>query len=383
MSAGGAVEAWLDGPAPWRETRRLGRALTAIERGGRTRSVAAADRRRAGGAATADLARPPDGGTGALALAKAAWRRAGRAMTIGLTGPPGVGKSTLTAALARELRKRGEPVAVLAFDPTSPLTGGAVLGDRVRMSDLETDPGVFIRSMASRGARGGLARAAAAATDLLDAAGFPRILVETVGAGQAQTAIRRNSDLVVLVTAPGLGDGVQAIKSGTMEIADLFVVNKSDLPGADAARRSIAEMLSPASGAGSEPPLVLATVARTGEGAPELLDAVSGRFERLRAAGEIGARRAARLRRRVLDLYRHEILRLAVDSVDGDRLARALLGASGSGPLDGGDDSQQNRAPRDAGPAGDARDAVDPYELADRLVGEFVDGLRRPRSGEP
>ncbi len=369
MSVDRTADAWLDDPEPWRETRRLGRALTAIEGGGATQ-----------------------------ALARAAWRRAGRAMTIGLTGPPGVGKSTLTAALAQELRRRGEPVAVLAFDPTSPLTGGAVLGDRVRMSDLETDPGVFIRSMASRGAGGGLAQAAAAATDLLDAAGFPWILVETVGSGQAQTAIRRNSDLVVLVTAPGLGDGVQAIKSGTMEIADVFVVNKSDLPGAAAARRSIVEMLDLADGVGGEPPAVLPTVARTGEGAAEVLDAVSARFEWLRAGGEIRARRAARLRRRVLDLYRAEVLRLAMGSVDDDRFARALLAASATTPgagqragaptetppggavgLDGEADSQQNRAPLEAGPAGDPFDPVDPYELADRLVGEFVGGFRQHR----
>lgn len=345
MSVDLTAETWLDGAEPWRQTRRLGRALTAIEGGGETQ-----------------------------ALAKAAWRRAGRAITVGLTGPPGVGKSTLTAALARELRKRGEPVAVLAFDPTSPLTGGAVLGDRVRMSDLETDPGVFIRSMASRGAGGGLAQAAAAATDLLDAAGFPWILVETVGAGQAQTAIRRNSDLVVLVTAPGLGDGVQAIKSGTMEIADVFVVNKSDLPGAAAARRAIAEMLQPANGPGSEPPPVLPTVARTGEGAPEALDAIAECFARFRAGGEIAARRGARLRRRVLDLYRGEVLRLAMDSIDDGRFARDLLADGGSKALDGNDDSQQNRAPRRSGPG-----SVDPYDLADRLVGEFVGGLRQRR----
>ena len=353
MSLDRTAEAWLDGPEPWRETRRLGRALTAIE----------------GGAAST------------LALAKTACRRAGRAITIGLTGAPGVGKSTLTAALARELRHRGEPVAVLAFDPTSPLTGGAVLGDRVRMSDLETDPGVFIRSMASRGAGGGLAQAAAAATDLLDAAGFPWILVETVGAGQAQTAIRRNSDLVVLVTAPGLGDGVQAIKSGTMEIADVFVVNKSDLPGAAVARRSIVEMLHLEDGGGSEPPAVLPTVARTGDGAAEVLDAVSACFERLREGGEMGARRSARLRRRVLDLYRAEVLRLAMGSID-DRLARDLVAASGSQALDGADDSQQNRAPRESGAASDPCDPVDPYDLADRLVGEFVGGLRQHRGAQ-
>ena len=328
MTADSAGEVWLDGPEPWRQTRRLARALTAIESGAEA------------------------------AWARVAFPRAGRAVTVGLTGPPGVGKSTLTAALARELRSRGEPVAVLAFDPTSPLTGGAVLGDRVRMADLETDPGVFIRSMASRGASGGLARAAAAAADLLDAAGFPWILVETVGAGQAQTQIRRNSDVVVLVTAPGLGDGVQAIKSGTMEIADVFVVNKSDLPGAAAARRAIEDAVGPGSGAGGERPPVVSTVARAGEGAAELLDVVSDCFDGLKARGDIAARRSARFRRRVLDLYQYSVLRLAMDAVDS--------------ALDGAPESQQNRAPGSAGPG-----TVDPYELADRLVVEFVGGLRR------
>ncbi len=325
MTADGAGEVWLDGPEPWRQTRRLARALTAIESGAEA------------------------------AWARIAFPRAGNAVTVGLTGPPGVGKSTLTAALARELRNRGQPVAVLAFDPTSPLTGGAVLGDRVRMADLETDPGVFIRSMATRGASGGLARAAAAAADLLDAAGFPWILVETVGAGQAQTQIRRNSDLVVLVTAPGLGDGVQAIKSGTMEIADVFVVNKSDLPGAGAARRAIEDAVGP--GRGERPP-VSSTVARAGEGAAELLDVVSDCFAGLKAGGHIAARRSARYRRRVLDLYRHAVLRLAMDAVDF--------------ALDGAPESQQNRAPGNARPR-----AVDPYDLADRLVAGFVGGFRR------
>ncbi len=321
-TADGAGEVWLDGPEPWRQTRRLARALTAIESGSEA------------------------------AWARIAFPRAGNAVTVGLTGPPGVGKSTLTAALARELRNRGEPVAVLAFDPTSPLTGGAVLGDRVRMADLETDPGVFIRSMATRGASGGLARAAAAAADLLDAAGFPWILVETVGAGQAQTQIRRNSDLVVLVTAPGLGDGVQAIKSGTMEIADVFVVNKSDLPGAGAARRAIEDAVGPGRGAGGERPPVVSTVARAGEGAAELLDVVSDCFAGLKAGGHIAARRSARYRRRVLDLYRHAVLRLAMDAVDS--------------ALDVAPESQQNRAPGNTGPR-----AADPYDLADRLVAGF------------
>ncbi len=339
MTPDSAGEVWLDGPEPWRQTRRLARALTAIESGAEA------------------------------AWARVAFPRAGKAVTVGLTGPPGVGKSTLTAALARELRSRGEPVAVLAFDPTSPLTGGAVLGDRVRMADLETDQGVFIRSMASRGASGGLARAAAAATDLLDAAGFPWILVETVGAGQAQTQIRRNSDVVVLVTAPGLGDGVQAIKSGTMEIADVFVVNKSDLPRAAAARRVIEDAVG--SDGGGERPPVVSTVARAGEGAAELLDAVSGCFDGLTARGDVAARRSARFRRRVLDLYRYSVLRLAMDAFRAGSFA-PMEEVDRTPALDGPPESQQNRAPGSAGPG-----IVDPYELADRLVAEFVGGLRR------
>ncbi len=328
------VEAWLDEPAPWRQTRRLGRALSVVESGDED-----------------------------LSLSRAVCRRAGRAVTVGLTGAPGVGKSTLTAALARELRRRGSTVAVLAFDPTSPMTGGAVLGDRVRMADLETDTGVFIRSMASRGGRGGLARAAAAATDLLDAAGFPWILVETVGAGQAQTAIHQSADVVVLVNAPGLGDGVQAIKGGTMEIADIFVVNKGDLPGAGAAQRAIRELLPPPRDAGQEPAPVLLTTARTGDGAPELVDALSACFERLRASGGVAARRAVRLRRRVLDLYRTEVLRLAMGAVDEVRLAGDL--ASAAAALDVDPESQQNPAPG----------AADPWDVADRLVGRFISEL--------
>ena len=343
MSGRQVEDAWLDDREPWRQTRRLARALSAIESGGE-----------------------------AASWAKAAYRRSGRAVTVGLTGPPGVGKSTLTAALARELRRRGQPVAVLAFDPTSPLTGGAVLGDRVRMSDLETDPAVFIRSMASRGAGGGLAQAAAAAVDLLDAAGFPWILVETVGAGQAQTQIRRNADLVVLVTAPGLGDGVQAIKSGTMEIADIFVINKSDLPGAGPARRAIEDALGLVPRAGEERAPVVATVARTDEGAGELLDAISAGFERLRAEGRIRERREARFRRRVLDLYRGEVLRLAMERVGSGSVGLEAPAPAEAPVLDGSDESQQNRAPR-----ADGEEAPNPYELADRLVAEFVGGLRQ------
>lgn len=163
----------------------------------------------------------------------------GRARRVGLTGPPGAGKSTLTAALARHLRDRGRSVGIVAVDPSSPFTGGALLGDRVRMDDLATEPGIFIRSMASRGSRGGLATTTREAADLMDAFGFDHILLETVGVGQSELEIATNADTTVVVLVPESGDGIQAMKAGLMEVADLFVVNKADRPGADRLKKEI------------------------------------------------------------------------------------------------------------------------------------------------
>lgn len=167
----------------------------------------------------------------------------GRAWVIGVTGSPGTGKSTLAGALARGYRRRGQTVGVLAIDPTSPFTGGAILGDRIRMNDLAGDSGVFIRSMATRGQLGGLARAARDAVRVLDAAGFDVILVETVGAGQSEVDIARTAHTTLVVEAPGLGDDVQAIKAGILEIADILVVNKADRPGAENTVRALKAML--------------------------------------------------------------------------------------------------------------------------------------------
>src|ERR1044071_5722057 len=174
---------------------------------------------------------------------KALYPHTGRAWVIGLTGAPGTGKSSLVTELAKAYRAQGETVAVLAVDPTSPFTGGAILGDRIRMRELSGDKGVFIRSMATRGSLGGLARATRDAIRVLDAAGFDRILVETVGAGQSEVDIVRAAYTTVVIEAPGLGDDVQAIKAGILEIADVLVVNKADRPGVDNTVRGLKTML--------------------------------------------------------------------------------------------------------------------------------------------
>ncbi|MBA2281329.1 MAG: methylmalonyl Co-A mutase-associated GTPase MeaB, partial [Acidimicrobiia bacterium] len=200
----------------------------------------------------------------------------GRAHIVGVTGAPGAGKSTLTARLVGEVRAAGDPVAVLAIDPTSPYSGGAILGDRVRMDEHTLDDGVFIRSMATRGHLGGLALAARQALRLLDAAGYPWVLVETVGVGQVELDVAGAADTTIVVVNPGWGDGVQAAKAGLLEIADVFVVNKADRAGVDDAERDLRHMLelSARRRDGWDPPIVR-TVATTGAGASELLAAIT------------------------------------------------------------------------------------------------------------
>jgi LAO/AO transport system kinase len=219
----------------------------------------------------------------------------GGAYTVGITGAPGAGKSTLTGRLVAALRAAGDRAAVLAIDPTSPFTGGAILCDRVRMDDHTLDDGVFIRSMATRGHLGGLALAAPQALRVLDAAGFPWIVVETVGVGQVEVDVAGATDTTVVVVNPGWGDGVQAAKAGLLEIADVFVVNKADRPGAADAERDLRHLLELAARrSGAWRPPIVRTVATDGEGTPELLDAIRAHRDALESSGELAERRAAR-----------------------------------------------------------------------------------------
>jgi LAO/AO transport system kinase len=239
----------------------------------------------------------------------------GRAFVIGVTGPPGSGKSTLVRGLARVYRASGRVVGVVAVDPTSPFTGGALLGDRVRMQDLATDRDIFIRSMATRGAMGGLAPATRDAVDLLDAAGFDPILVETVGVGQDEVDVMRTVDAVAVVTVPGLGDEIQAIKAGIMEIADVFVVNKADRPGVERAVRDLHFALELAEESRRRTPIVK-TVASREEGLEELRARLDERHAELASTGELERRRFEHLRLRVENLLERRIRVAAAESLD-------------------------------------------------------------------
>ena len=279
--------------------------------------------------------------------------RLGRARRIGITGPPGAGKSTITTALVEAMRLDGLTVAVVAVDPTSPFTGGALLGDRIRMERVALDPGVYIRSMATRGSLGGLAAATRETCDVLDGFGFDRIIIETVGVGQSELDVARAADTSVVVLVPESGDSIQTLKAGVMEIADLFVVNKSDRPGADRLRGDIELMLgmrmgdtmrgvpahhgvdlralakedrdaakkalSPAKAAreatadphaaGGWVPAVVNTVAADGRGVPELLAAIARHFEYLQQSGGLAERRRSRMRERVVEVAEERLRR--------------------------------------------------------------------------
>jgi LAO/AO transport system kinase len=235
------------------------------------------------------------GGDAATEAVARLYPHTGNAYTVGITGAPGAGKSTITDRLITRIRRDGAEVGVLAVDPTSPFTGGAILGDRVRMQDHATDEGVFIRSMATRGHLGGLALATPQALRVLDAAGKPWLIVETVGVGQVEVEIARAADTTVVVVNPGWGDGVQAAKAGLLEIADVLVVNKADRSGVEETVRDLLQMLELGGERAWQPP-VIETVATENRGIDELFDAIERHRSHLQADGRLDARRVARVR---------------------------------------------------------------------------------------
>ena len=299
-------------------------------------------------------------------VAEAAMRRlyplAGTAHLVGITGPPGSGKSTLVSALIAEARKAGRSVAVIAVDPSSPITGGALLGDRVRMQSYATDTNVFIRSMASRGHAGGLAATSTAAAAVLDACGFDLLFIETVGTGQSEVEVAAAADTTVVLEAPEMGDEVQAIKAGLLEVADLVVVNKGDKPGAQRTAAQLRAMLVPTTArdaVGADParprpkrPEVLITTAATGAGVPELLAAL----DRHRAVGRDAAvAPAARIARAEAQVW----------GILGERLRASLL-------------APDRRAATEAELAAVAEHSLDPYSAADRLLAGLIEPRPEP-----
>ena len=257
-------------------------------------------------------------------LVREVFPRTGKARIVGLTGPPGVGKSTLIGALTAEMRKADRQVAVLSIDPSSPFTRGALLGDRIRLSDHFLDAGVFIRSMASRGALGGLSEATLQAALLMDASGKDDVFIETVGVGQAEIDIVDHGDTIVLVLMPGSGDSIQALKAGVMEIPDIIVVNKSDHPMTDTMIREIRGVLSLGPAVSWRVPIVK-TEASKGEGVAELAERISEHRTHIEAEGTLEERRARNLRNEVLELAASRMRRRLEEAVADDPSIRELL----------------------------------------------------------
>lgn len=272
------------------------------------------------------------GGDDARAVARLAAPYVGSAYIVGITGAPGAGKSTLTSALIGALRRHGVRVAVLAIDPSSPYTGGAILGDRVRMQDHAHDEGVYIRSMATRGHLGGLAHAASEALRLLDAAGSDVVIVETVGVGQVEVEVAGKADTTVVVVNPGWGDAVQANKAGLLEIADVFAINKADRDGADATRRDLQGMIELTEYLDGEwHPTIVATIATTGEGVDQLREAIAAHRAFAESSGDLQRRREVRRREELREIVERRLESRAREVCTGakwdDLESRVVAGA--------------------------------------------------------
>jgi LAO/AO transport system kinase len=255
-------------------------------------------------------------------LLKALFPHTGKARVIGLTGPPGAGKSTLVDQLAKHYRKQNQTVGIIAVDPTSPYTGGAILGDRIRMQDHYSDPGIYIRSMATRGSLGGLARATADAATVLDASGRDLIMIETVGVGQDEVEIVRLADVTVVILVPGMGDDVQTIKAGIMEIADIFVINKSDREGAERVEREIRAMQSLATRHDHWTPPIVKTVASEGSGTQELAEAIANYEAYLKKENLVFKKNVENWQERLVEMLRDAMLEKARAQMDGGSLER-------------------------------------------------------------